>query len=153
MVFASDAEGQFDIYIVPSDGGKPRNITSHPAMEHVPNFSSDGKWIYFSSNRSGRHQVWKVPVEGGGPAGEVLQGVLNGAFQVVERGIYYIDQASAKSTLRFFDFAGRRSVAIAGDLGQADEIGGFAASRDGRTVLYVKRDSSVDDLMPVEHFK
>ncbi|MBA3297261.1 MAG: PD40 domain-containing protein [Acidobacteria bacterium] len=67
MVFASDAEGQFDIYIVPSDGGKPRNITSHPAMEHVPNFSSDGKWIYFSSNRSGRHQVWKVPVDGWRP--------------------------------------------------------------------------------------
>ena len=54
IVFASDAEGQFDIFIVASAGGKPRNITSHPAFEHVPNFSRDGRWIYFSSTRSGQ---------------------------------------------------------------------------------------------------
>ena len=193
IVFASDAEGQFDIFIVASGGGKPRNITSHPAMEHVPSFSRDGKWIYFSSSRSGQQQVWKVAVSGaepvqvtkdggfisqesvdgadlyfasspavgalvplwrapsaGGPAVKVLDGVLNGAFGVVDRGIYYIDQASTKSTLRFFDFASRRSVTIADDLGNTAEGGGFAASRDGRTILFARRDSSVDDLMLVE---
>ena len=76
--------------------------------------------------------LWRAPTAGG-PAVKVLDGVLNGAFGVVDRGLYYIDQASTKSTLQFFDFASRRSVTIAGDLGNTAEAGGFAASSDGRT--------------------
>ena len=51
--------------MIPAAGGKPRNVTSHPAMDHVPSFSRDGKWIYFSSNRTGQFQVWKIPASGG----------------------------------------------------------------------------------------
>ena len=86
IVFASDAEGQFDIFIVASGGGKPRNITSHPAMEHVPSFSCDGKWIYFSSSRSGQQQVWKVAVSGAEPVqvtkdgGFISQESVDGAY-------------------------------------------------------------------------
>ena len=33
IAFASDAEGQFDIFVIPAWGGQPRNITSHlPAV-------------------------------------------------------------------------------------------------------------------------
>ena len=60
ITFASDAAGQFEIFTVPSAGGKIQNITSHPAFDHVPSFSADGKWIYFSSSRSGNYQIWKV---------------------------------------------------------------------------------------------
>jgi Tol biopolymer transport system component len=31
----------------------------------APSWSADGKWIYFGSRRSGRWEVWKMPVEGG----------------------------------------------------------------------------------------
>ena len=97
--------------------------------------------------------LWRAPTAGG-PAVKVLDGVLNGAFGVVDRGIYYIDQASTKSTLRFFDFASRRSVTIAGDLGNTAEAGGFAASSDGRThSLRPSVTASVDDLMLVERLK
>ena len=53
IVFASDAEGQFDIFVVASSGGKPRRLTSDPSIEHVPSFSRDGRWIYFSSMCTG----------------------------------------------------------------------------------------------------
>jgi hypothetical protein len=72
---------------------------------------------------------------------------------VVDRGIYYIDRPATKSTLRFFDFASRRSVTIADDLGTASEGGGFATSPDGRTILFARRDSSIDDLMLVDNLK
>src|SRR2546422_4241172 len=32
---------------------------------NVPTWSRDGKWIYFSSNRTGSWQIWKVPSVGG----------------------------------------------------------------------------------------
>ena len=30
-----------------------------------PSFSRDGKWIYFSSTRTGTPSVWKIPASGG----------------------------------------------------------------------------------------
>jgi Tol biopolymer transport system component/predicted Ser/Thr protein kinase len=195
IVFASDAEGQFDIFVVPAGGGKARNITSHPAFDHVPFFSRDGKWIYFSSARSGQFQVWKVAVAGGtpeqvtkdggwlsrespdgaylyftptaaigaptqfwrlptsgGPAVKVLDGVLNMPFEVLPRGIYYMEQP-ANIRIQFFAFDTRRSTMIARDLGDSTTIGGFATSVDGRMLLYARRDSSVDDLMIVDNVR
>jgi hypothetical protein len=31
----------------------------------MPGWSKDGRWIYFSSNRSGRSQIWKQLLDGG----------------------------------------------------------------------------------------
>jgi WD40-like Beta Propeller Repeat len=55
------------IYLVGADGGKPRRLTGEGFRDIRPSFSADGKWIYFSSNRSGRIEVWKVPAGGGTP--------------------------------------------------------------------------------------
>jgi hypothetical protein len=42
-------------------------------------------------------------------------------------------------------------VTVTRDPGVADEIGGMGVSRNGRTILYARRDSAVDDLMLVEN--
>ena len=195
IAFASDAEGQFDIFVIDSGGGQLRNLTSHPAVDHVPTYSRDGQWIYFSSTRSGQFQVWKAPASGGaavqvttdggwlsresrdgshlyftptaaigaptqfwriptsgGPAVKVVDGVLNMTFEVLPRGIYYLDQLQ-DSRIQFFDFGSGRSATVARNLGDSDLIGGFAASADGRTLLYGKRDSSIDDLMLVDNIR
>ena len=66
-------------------------------------------------------------------------------------GIYYIDQPSGESRLRFFDFATGKSTTVARNLGVVHL--GLTASPDGRTILYSRVDSSVDDLMLVENFR
>jgi dipeptidyl aminopeptidase/acylaminoacyl peptidase len=40
-------------------------LTSHPANDVLPTWSHDGNWIYFTSNRSGTEQIWRIPVQGG----------------------------------------------------------------------------------------
>ncbi len=40
-------------------------LTSTPAQESTPHFSPDGKWIAFTSNRSGSQSVYIVSVNGG----------------------------------------------------------------------------------------
>jgi serine/threonine protein kinase len=195
IVFASDVEGQFDIFVVPAAGGKVRNLTSHPAFDHVPAFSRDGKWVYFSSSRSGTFQIWRMPAAGGEPvqvtkdggffsqdspngadlyfmstagvgaitpiwrmptsggqAVKVIDGAVNGGFAVVTRGIYFLDLV-AGVRIQFYDFATRRATVVARDLGPGAEMGGFHASADGRTILFVRRESAVDDLMLVENFR
>ena len=70
---------------------------------------------------------------------------------VLEKGIYYIDQPSGEARLQFFDFATGKSKTVAGNLG--DVRMGLAASSGGRTILYARIDSSVDDVMLVENFR
>ena len=52
-------EGGAGMYVVSEEGGQPRRVTD------VNSWSRDGKWIYFTSKRSGSVQVWKRPADGG----------------------------------------------------------------------------------------
>jgi Tol biopolymer transport system component len=54
-----------DIYVVSANGGAPRRMTTDPAEDKWPSWSHDGKWIYFTSTRSGREEIWKMPASGG----------------------------------------------------------------------------------------
>jgi tricorn protease len=56
-----------DIWVSDLDNQKVLRLTSTPAIESNPQFSPDGKWIAFNSNRSGNQAVYIVPVEGGSP--------------------------------------------------------------------------------------
>jgi tricorn protease len=56
-----------DIWLTDRNGKNVQRITSTPAVESDPHLSPDGKWIAFSSNRSGNVAVYIVAVEGGTP--------------------------------------------------------------------------------------
>ncbi|HXH93838.1 MAG TPA: protein kinase [Thermoanaerobaculia bacterium] len=47
-----------DIWIVPLNGGAPRPWIATDANELYPRFSPDGKWVVYSSDRSGRLEVY-----------------------------------------------------------------------------------------------
>jgi Tol biopolymer transport system component len=56
-----------DIYVAPAGGGTERRLTDHPAPDALPRWSRDGRWIYFTSERSGNWQIYRVRPEGGPP--------------------------------------------------------------------------------------
>src|SRR5438874_343581 len=53
------------IWIIPADGGEPRQLTSAPRANERPRWSHDGKQIAFISTRDGASQIWVVDVNGG----------------------------------------------------------------------------------------
>ncbi len=53
------------LYRVPLDGGETVQITRHGYSNGDHSFSPDGKWIAFTSDRSGSPQIWVLPVDGG----------------------------------------------------------------------------------------
>src|SRR5262249_11761160 len=55
--------GQWDIYTVPSKGGEPAPVTSDAAVDWNPVWSPDGMYLYFSSNRGGSFNIWRVPID------------------------------------------------------------------------------------------
>ena len=99
IVFHSNLEGQWDLYVVPSAGGKPRNLTSYPALEAFPSFSRDGQWVYFSSNRTGKNQIWKIPISGG-DAVQVTNEVGFASCESPDRAyVYYVQTIDSPSPL------------------------------------------------------
>jgi eukaryotic-like serine/threonine-protein kinase len=58
-------DGRWDIFVIDAAGGQPRRLTPYPTDEHVPSWSRDGKWIYCTSNQTGRFEVWRIPFAGG----------------------------------------------------------------------------------------
>ena len=56
-----------DLYIVGSDGGEARKLTSHQAYDYAPVWSPDGKTIAFASDRFGNFDIYTVSYKGGVP--------------------------------------------------------------------------------------
>jgi len=46
-------------------GAQPRRLTTHRENDSSPEWSADGREIYFLSTRSGSSQVWRLPATGG----------------------------------------------------------------------------------------
>jgi dipeptidyl aminopeptidase/acylaminoacyl peptidase len=57
------------IWLIPSTGGSPKELTFGPGEDEEPVYSPDGKWIAFESNRDLPEQrhIWVVPSSGGKP--------------------------------------------------------------------------------------
>jgi Tol biopolymer transport system component len=66
--------GHLSIFLIPSSGGTPKPLTDDSAEDTKASWSHDGRWVYFSSNRTGRYQVWKIAVNGGTPVQVTRQG-------------------------------------------------------------------------------
>jgi Tol biopolymer transport system component len=66
IAFDSRAEdGRYDIWTIRVDGSGLRRATFDPADENMPSWSRDGRFLYYGSNRTGRYEIWRVPVAGG----------------------------------------------------------------------------------------
>lgn len=56
-----------NLYIVSSEGGEARQLTTHPAHDYAPVWSPDGKTVAFASDRFGNFDIYTVSVDGGIP--------------------------------------------------------------------------------------
>jgi Tol biopolymer transport system component/predicted Ser/Thr protein kinase len=58
--------GAPELFIVPASGGEHRRLTDDPGTDSGASWSTDGKTIYFLSNRGGGVMtVWSMPASGG----------------------------------------------------------------------------------------
>ena len=64
IVFDNNVAGNWDIYVIRSEGGRPLRLTANLATDAVPKWSRDGRWIYFFSSRTGRREIWKIHSDG-----------------------------------------------------------------------------------------
>jgi dipeptidyl aminopeptidase/acylaminoacyl peptidase len=57
------------IWLIPANGGTPRELTFGPGEDEEPVYSPDGRWIAFLSNRDLAEQrhIWVISASGGEP--------------------------------------------------------------------------------------
>ena len=58
------AQQTTDIWVVALRGGEERRLTNHTAWDEEPEWSPDGRWIIFDSNRNGNHDVFIMRSDG-----------------------------------------------------------------------------------------
>jgi TolB protein len=63
----AEQDGAWHIWIVPAQGGTPRQLTSSALPEIYPRFSPDGDSIIYSTWSPGPDRIWRVPRAGGPP--------------------------------------------------------------------------------------
>jgi TolB protein len=70
LAFVGQRDGDFDIYTLPADtqAGAPAphetRLTTAKGLDDGPEYSPDGKYIYFNSERTGHMQIWRMKPDG-----------------------------------------------------------------------------------------
>ena len=53
-----------DIWIINANGGEQRQLTKDALKDYLPRVAPDGRYVFYSSNRSGSSQVWRMNADG-----------------------------------------------------------------------------------------
>lgn len=99
LVYASDASGNWDIWIMGPDGGDGRQLTVNSNANLLPSVSPDGRYILFTSNRSGSGgsvNIWRIDIDGGNPK-QLTNGNLDHSSSCSPDGnwVVYVHESSS----------------------------------------------------------
>jgi len=100
VAFQNLERTKFNIRVVKLDSKQMNWITNDFRINLRPSWSASGRFIYFSSDRSGGINIWRVPVNGDGTVSGPLQQVTTGAGQDVEVEVSPDGKRLAYATLR-----------------------------------------------------
>jgi TolB protein len=130
-------DGNLDIHVLDLSTRQTRRLTTHRAIDTEGSWSPDGRYIYFTSDRSGGPQVYRVPAAGGTAERVTFEGSYNArprlspdgkrlAMVHLDRGNYRIAVMNVKS-----------KELLVVSAGQQDESPSFAPNSD--TLIYATR--------------
>lgn len=64
LVYCAMRDDAWDVYAISSEGGDEVRLTDTEGLDDGPEYSYDGKWIYFNSHRTGRMQAYRMKPDG-----------------------------------------------------------------------------------------
>ncbi len=65
LMDADKSETNLQIFYANADGSGRMQLTQGDKSSNSPQFSNDGKYVFFGSDRGGGRQVWRIAVDGG----------------------------------------------------------------------------------------
>ena len=79
------------LFLIPAQGGREKQLTQTPYNESEACFSNDGRWIYYTSDRSGENQVWRMAEDGAKPTQITRKGGFHAAVSKDGKTLYYLN--------------------------------------------------------------
>ena len=91
LAFESVTQDYWQVGVLELPDGTPRMLTTFPDTNNgAPNWSRDGKWLYFySGHEGGGYELWKLPPTGGSPVRVTTKGGVYGIESRNEAYLYY----------------------------------------------------------------
>jgi TolB protein len=127
-------EGGSQIYLINADGSGPRRrISNSNSIDTEPRYSNDGKWLYFTSDRGGSPQIYRMPATGGEPQRVTFEGSYNVTPRPSPDGrvLAYVTRNGGKFQVALLDLSNRQVQVITDS--DRDESPSFAPN--GRMIL------------------
>ncbi|MBS0416867.1 MAG: PD40 domain-containing protein [Proteobacteria bacterium] len=127
LAFTRGKAGKADIFSIAIDGGAERRLTSD-TLSDGPDYSPDGKYIYFDSSRSGTTQIWRMKPDGTGAEQVTDDEGINHSPHVSPDGqtVAFLNQAGPESN----DIVPTTLRVITSADGQIRSVAHFRGNRD-----------------------
>ncbi len=133
------ADGNLDINVLDLASRQLTRLTTDRAIDTEGSWSPDGSEIYFTSDRSGGPQIYKVPASGGRPERVTFEGSYNARPRLSPDGkklaMVHLDRGNYRIAVMDLE---QKDVLIL-SAGRQDESPSFAPNSD--TLIYATRQS------------
>jgi Tol biopolymer transport system component len=135
---SSDDETQGNLWAVPLDGGEQRAIIDAPFDEDGGRFSPDGNWLAYTSDESGRREIYIQRLEGtdriGGPQRVSSDGGVKPQWRGDGRELFFLQGTMLMAV--DMDLAGDRPAGTPRelfDIGQRVQYMDYLVAPDGQS--------------------
>ena len=142
-------DGASELYAVGRDGGSPRRLTDHRAIDIAPTWSPDGKRLAFVSDRTGSPQIYVMDADGDGVRRLTFDGSYNTSprWSPDGRWIAYETRVGGQFDIWIIDPEGTVNVPLVSHP-RSDESPSW--SPDGRKLVFASTRRGRSDLYTVD---
>jgi len=137
VVTLGGVDGNPDIFILDITSRQTTRLTTHRAIDTEGTWSPDGRYIYFTSDRSGGPQIYRISVNGGTPERVTFEGSYNARPRLSPDGtrlaMVHNDRGNYRIAVMNIE---RRDLLVLSN-GRQDESPSFAPNSD--SLIYATR--------------
>lgn len=137
VVTLGGVDGNLDIYVLDINTKQAERLTTHRAIDTEGSWSPDSRYVYFTSDRSGGPQIYRVAATGGSPERVTFEGSYNARPRLSPDGSRLAMVHNDRGNYRIAVLDMERNDLLILSAGSQDESPSFAPNSD--TLIYATR--------------
>lgn len=137
VITLGGVEGNLDIHVLDINSRRTKRLTTHRAIDTEGTWSPDGRYIYFTSDRSGGPQIYRMSVNGGTPERVTFEGSYNARPRLSPDGTRLAMVHNDRGNFRIAVMNVESKNLLVVSRGQQDESPSFAPNSD--SLIYATR--------------